>query len=282
MFRKIASGFYLLLLLSKPVFLNAQDRIPPSQDNPVAVTRFFDQLRRIFGKFSQADLQQVFQAADPIRCPELVQGKGEWKPVAFFNDKRDLGAWYHQSLDEVKTDLRTYIFKGTCRDVRSTIQLTTKFPVAESIQSYNRREIRLQDIEVNVNAPVDAVYSVQFRSYSFNLPYMFLREHREGALLYTLTPQRISDRGNYEPDIIDHWDCKAVREEDVTYQFLICRSTLNTLASLRLGYRAVPFGASGYVILSDGKEGRANVRYSFGDTPDAPPDTGKPVPRPRP
>jgi hypothetical protein len=282
MFRKTVTGFCLVWIacvgLSLP--LKAQNAAPGTE-NPAAVTKFFEQLRRIFGRFSQADLQQVFLAAEPIRCTELVEGKGEWKPVAFFNDNRELGAWYHQSLEEVKTDLRVYAFKGVCTGLRTAVQLTTKFPVAESVKSYNNHEIRLQEIEVNVNPAVDAVFDFQSQSYAFDLPYMFLREHRDGELLYTLTPQTINDRESYEPDVIDHWDCKSVREDDVTYQFLICHATLARVSSLRRDVRRVPYGAAGYLILSDGKEGRASVRYSFGDS-SKPPDGGKPAPRPLP
>jgi hypothetical protein len=257
----------IVLLLSADfsvVSVAAQSTTPVTMDNTAAVTKFFDQLRHIFGKFSQSDLQQVFQAANPIKCPELVQGRGEWKPVAFFNDKRELGAWYHETIDEVKTDLRTYTFKGVCTTVRSPIQLTTKFPVAESIQLYNAHQIRFQDIDVNVNAPVPAAYNAQLQSYSFDLPYMFLRQYQDGVRLYSLNPQKIADRTNYERDVIDRWDCKAVREEDVTYQFLICRANLTAASLERRGNRRAPYGSAGYVILSDGKEGRANVRYTFG------------------
>src|SRR5580658_2598459 len=57
-------------------------------------TKFFDQLRNIFGRFRDADLQRVFQAAGPIPCSQLVDDKGEWRAVAFFNDNRKLGDWY--------------------------------------------------------------------------------------------------------------------------------------------------------------------------------------------
>jgi hypothetical protein len=247
-----------------------------------AVTKFLSQLQRIFGRFSEADLQQVFQAAEPVRCPELVEGKGEWKPVAFFNDKRELGSWYHTTLDEVKTDLRVYTFKSVCKNPRSGVKVTTRFPIVESIEAYNSHRIHLQQIELNVNAPVNANFNTHLQSYSFDLPYMFLRERIDGARLYSLMPQTIADRQNYERNVIDHWDCKAVREEDVTYQFLICRTTLATMASLRRGLKRVPYGAAGYVILSDGKEGLANARYSFDETTEPAAGTSKPSPGPKP
>jgi hypothetical protein len=251
--------------------LNAQNAAPAVQQNP-AVTKFFDQLQRVFGKFEQADLQEAFEAAERIRCPELVEGKGDWKPVAFFNDNRALGSWYHQSLEEVKGDLRQYSFSGACTDARSTIQVTTKFPVLESIDLYNNHDIRLEQIDINLNPPVDAVYDSRLQSYSFDLPYMFLRDYQDGMRLYSLTPAKISERDNYQRDVIDHWDCKSVREKDVTYQFLICRVTLAYVTSLRSGARKVPFGAAAYSILSDGKQASAKVRYSFEDSSRNPPE----------
>ena len=43
----------------------------------------------------------------------------------FFNDKRELGDWYRGSLEEVKSDLSAFIFKGTCRDEQGPVQLPT-------------------------------------------------------------------------------------------------------------------------------------------------------------
>ena len=274
----------LLILLATGCILfaagraEAQDATPPSPDNPAAVSKFNSQLQLIFGRFSEADLREVFHAANAIRCEELVEGKGQWKPVAFFNDNRSISAWYRHSLEEVKADLREYIFKGTCNDFRSTVQLTTKFPIAESVDLFNDHKIKFQEIEVNVNAAVDAVYNPQSQTYSFDLPYMFLREHRDSMRFYTLTPQKIADRDSYAQDVIDHWDCKAVLDQDLTYQFLICRVTVATVSSLRRGVRQVPFGSAAYLILSDGKEASANVRYSFDDRSPAPSAADKPEP----
>src|SRR5262245_46309502 len=61
---------------------------------------FFDQLRSIFGRFREADLQAVFRDAKPIECSELVGRKGEWRTVAFFNENRRLGDWCRASLEE--------------------------------------------------------------------------------------------------------------------------------------------------------------------------------------
>src|SRR5438552_51106 len=77
--------------------------------------RFFVQLRAVFGRFRDTDLRRAFDAAQPIQCSELVNDPGEWRTVAFFNEKRELGDWYRSSLEEVKSDLSAFIFKGVCR-----------------------------------------------------------------------------------------------------------------------------------------------------------------------
>ena len=57
-------------------------------------SKFFDQLRTIFGRFQESDLDRVFQQSKPIQCSELVGRNGEWRPVAFFNEDRRLGDWW--------------------------------------------------------------------------------------------------------------------------------------------------------------------------------------------
>ena len=95
--------------------------VPPPQENDYGA-KFFDELRRIFGRFRDADLRRVFDAAGPIPCSELVTDKGEWREVAFFNENRKLGDWYRTSLDEVKDDLAVYVFKGSCGGPRAADQ----------------------------------------------------------------------------------------------------------------------------------------------------------------
>jgi hypothetical protein len=238
--------------------------LQPQQDGEYGA-KFFDQLRTLFGQFRDADLQRAFQAALPIRCSELVEDRGEWREVAFFNDNRKLGDWYRSSLDEVKADPAAYIFKGPCQGDRSPVQLTTKFPVAESVDAYNERKIDFKQIAVNVNAPVNAVYDARTRAYTFELPYMFPVSRQDGDNIYSLNPPRLADRYKFDPDLIDHWDCKAVRGADVTYQFLICRTTLLPRDTVRSQARNAPFGASAYFVLSDGKEAFSTVKLAFAD-----------------
>src|SRR5215831_5928159 len=106
-----------LLLSSISAFAQRERQIqapadPPQSNNQQYGRRFFLQLRAVFGRFRDADLQRVFAKAQPIQCAELVNEKGEWRTVAFFNEKRELGDWYRTSFDEVKTDLAVYTFKG--------------------------------------------------------------------------------------------------------------------------------------------------------------------------
>src|SRR5262249_10095267 len=88
-----------------------------------------------------------------------------------------------------------------------------------------------------------------------------------GDPIYTLNPRRLSDR--YATDVMNRWECKLVSAEDVTYQFLICHTTLVPRNTAPGTGRTVPFGASAYSILSDGKEASSNVKLMFGATPDS-------------
>jgi hypothetical protein len=225
--------------------------------------RFFEQLGSIFGRFRDTDLQHVFQMARPIRCSDLVMEKGEWRAVGFFNENRKLGDWYRKSLDAVKHDLAVYVFKGSCDGARERLEVTTKFPVHESIDAYEAQKIRFDEIDVNVNAPVKVSYEAKTRAYTFDLPYLFRVPHPDGDVVYSLNPRHLSDR--YATNVVNHWECKAVKAEDVTYQFLICRNAVIPVESRQ--EKSKTFGAVAYTILSDGKEASSSVKLTF-DKPD--------------
>src|SRR5262249_5201070 len=88
--------------------------------------------------------------------------------------------------------------------------------------------------------------------------------------IYSLEPPRVVGRDRYAPDVTDHWDCKSVAAENVTYQFLICRTTTRPRARSDRNENYSPaFGASAYFILSDGKEAGSSVKLSFGDGNDS-------------
>jgi hypothetical protein len=230
--------------------------------------KFFIQLRGVFGRFRDSDLERVFERAQPIQCSELVNDEGEWRTVAFFNENRELGDWYRRNFDEVKTDPAVFIFKGLCRGEHGPVQLGTKFPVTESVEAYNQHRIDFDEIAINANPPVRAGFDTQTEAYTFELPYLFLVRERDGEHLYSLDPPRLADRYNYARNVVDSWACKSVSAENVTYQFLICRTTtLPRNPTERASSRAA-FGASAYFILSDGKEASSSVKLSY-DSDDA-------------
>jgi hypothetical protein len=273
-------AFALILASGFQSYAQKEREIPPpqavqaGQDSDFGA-KFFEELRRIFGRFRDADLQRVFQAARPIKCVDLVTDKGEWREVAFFNEDRKLGDWYRTNLDEVKADLSVYIFKGGCGGQRAAVQVTTKFPVEDSLRAYQDGRTRLRDIDVNVNAPVSATFDSQTQAYTFDLPYLFRVSGKDGNEVYSLQPRHQSD--TYAPDVTNRWQCKAVAADDVTYQFLICRANLlprNAAGGIRS--QNPSFGSSAYSILSDGKEASSSVKLSFGDNTD--PNIEPPVP----
>jgi len=242
----------------------------PAQQQPSQPTeesaygsRFFDQLRTIFGRFRNSDLQRVFQEAQPVQCSELIGRKGEWRPVAFFNEDRKLGDWCRDSLEEVKADLSVYTFQGVCRGERGTVRVTTEFPTAESIESYRQRRIDLDEVDITVNDPVDAVMNTRTMAYTFDLPYLFLSELNPRRVYSFSAPDR---KSAYANEVSSHWECKAVSSRDVTYRFLICRVATVPRKALKRGETWEPsFGSSAFFILSDGTEARASVNLTFGD-----------------
>jgi hypothetical protein len=102
--------------------------------------------------------------------------------------------------------------------------VTTRFPVDESLRAYRLKQIARSDITVIVNPPVTANFEKQRRAYTFDLPYLFRVSGPNDNPLYALSPRTASD--NYATDASNRWECKAVNTDDVTYQFLICRTSL--------------------------------------------------------
>lgn len=269
----------------------------PSDNNEGdSESKFFDQLRTLFGRFRDGDLDRAFEAAQPIQCSELISDNGEWRPVAFFNEDRRLGDWHHDNLEEVKRELSQYIFSGTCGTNQSSIRLVTKFPVMDSIRRYNSGRMPFDEIHKNVNPAVVAYFEPRTQIYTFELPYLYLdHEKSSRETVYSLIAQGLDDRPARE--VTNHWECKSVKARDVTFQFLICQTwTLPSDPAVRKNSRP-SFGSSAYFILSDGKEATTSVKLSFGngeekpatpsitDTPppaDTPPATDTPAPRNRP
>jgi hypothetical protein len=230
-------------------------------------TKFFDQLRTLFGRFREAELDRVFAAAQPIQCSELVSDNGEWRTVAFFNEDPRLGAWYHRSLEEVKSDLTQYIFSGSCAAEQGDVQLVTKVPVMDSIERFNAGRIRFNEIRLNTNPAVRASFSPRAQIYTFELPYLYVdRKKVSRDPVYSLIPQSADER--IDPSVTNHWECKSVRANDVTFQFLICQTWVLPRDPAARRQSRPSFGSSAYHILSDGKEASTSVKLSFGGDTD--------------
>jgi hypothetical protein len=87
------------LFAAVTVYGQRERQIQPQQvDETQYGRKFFIQLRGVFGRFRESDLQRAFEKAQPIQCAELINEKGEWRTVAFFNEKRELGDWYRASF----------------------------------------------------------------------------------------------------------------------------------------------------------------------------------------
>jgi hypothetical protein len=252
-----------VLFAASSVYAQRQRQIPAPEEGAYG-SKFFDQLHSIFGMFRDADLQHAFRLAQPIQCSELVVGKGEWRTVAFFNEDRSLGEWCRSSIEEVKSDLSVYIFKGPCSGDQGSIQVTTEFPVGASIDAYSDGKIGLDQVDVNVNAPVRAAFDLGTQAYIFELPYLFLVGQRSTGKIYSFVAPHLED--GYASDVTDRWECKAVKSNDVTYRFLICRTaTVARNTAMRNQTKDLSFGASAYFILSDGMEAQTSVSVSFGN-----------------
>jgi hypothetical protein len=224
--------------------------------------RFFQVLKSLFDDFSSADLQRTFQSAPAIQCSELV---GEWRPAAFFNDDRNLERWFHKTFDDVQAELARYRFQSRCATESANVDVTTRFPVRDSVDAYNSRKIEFSKISYQLNAPVPATFDSRSKTYTFALPYLYVLGRRNGENQYSLVPPDGSAKPT--PDVTNQWNCKAVKPPNVTYRFLLCRTIIVPRnASVRSQVEAVA-GTSAYVILSDGKEAVSTFTISAADAP---------------
>lgn len=249
---------------------------PPSQTEK----NFFEQLRNVFGRFQTGDLRRAFDNAQPLKCSTLVSDTGEWRPVAFFNEDPKLGAGYQRSLEEVNREIDLYTFKGACAKEEDDVQLVTKFPVRESMDKYAAAKIQRSEVDVNVNAPVTAKYNPRTQGYYFDLPYLYSVEGPPGSRdVFSLRPTRATD--TYVTHVTNHWDCKSVRSNDVTFQFLVCETAVLPRNLPRDSRVTQSFGSYAYLILSDGKEATTSAKLSFGVPDDSKaPEAAAPDPPP--
>jgi len=271
-FQRAVGVLILLLPISLPG-VRAQQRQFRSSDEATYGTKFFAQLQALFGRFQDSDLQQAFRHAQAIQCSELIGRAGEWRPVAFFNENRSLGAWYRTNIGEVKSDLQVYTFQGNCTG-KGSIEVTSEFPTVSSYEQYSNYKIDLEQVDVMVNDPVKVEMNSKTQAYTFEFPYLFLTDG--GAKkVYSLTPPNRTTA--YATDVMSRWECKAVSSSDLTYRFLICRVNTTPRRTLRRNETWMPtFGASAFFILSDGAEAKSSVNMTFGTESSAPPEEPPP------
>jgi hypothetical protein len=256
------AGMLLLFVSFFTICLSAQQRQSRTIDEDAYGSKFFEQLGTLFGRFRDADLQRAFQDAHSIQCSELSGRSGEWRPVAFFNEDRSLGDWYRESIEEVKSDLAVYTFRGDCVG-NGNVQVTTEFPTEASYEEYRQRKIDLNQIDVTVNEPVKAVPNSKTMAYTFELPYLFQTSGGTRKVYSLSAPNKDA---TYAPDVTSRWECKAVSSKDLTYRFLICRVSTVPRRALRRNETWEPtFGSSAFFILSDGTEAKSSVNMTFGD-----------------
>ena len=253
-----------LILASESTAYGQRERRIPSPSKSAFGQSFFTELQRIFGQLHEADLQRAFDAAKPVRCSDLISGTGEWLDVAFFNEHRRFAAWYRTSLEEVRSDPTRYIFKGTCAEEQPAVEVTTEFPVDQSVKDYFAGRIRFPDIRLIINAPVTAHVDSRTGAIIFDLPYLFRVSNKDAHPLDALNAPNLSDR--YAPEVAVHWECKSVSDRGVTYQFLICHDTL-VFRQEKAGSRnrGGLHGSSAFSILSDGKQAFSAVKLAFGE-----------------
>ena len=264
MFKTVSKSVRVILFICVLLTTNLPAQQKQFEEERAYGSKFFDELRTIFGRFRDMELQRVFQEAHPIQCSELVGRKGEWRPVAFFNEDRKLGDWCRESLREVKSDLEVYAFKGSCSGDQDAIEVTTEFPTTESIESFNLQKIDLNQMDITVNDPAKVLLNRETMAYTFDLPYLFLTDQRGSMRTYSFNaPNRNSA---YATEVSGRWECKMVSSKDVTYRFLICRMTTVPRGSAGRNRKFEPaFGSAAFYILSDGMEAQTSAKVLTSD-----------------
>ena len=238
------STFLLVVVFSVPGFAQTYD------------SKFFQALKAVFDNFGEVDLQRAFQSAQPITCSELV---GNWRQAAFFNEDRNLERWYFKSFEEVQAELSRYIFSGACPSQSAALDLATRFPIRESVEAYNRSQIEFDRIAFKLNPPVKATFDNKARVYTFELPYLYPTGIRDNT--FTLLPQSASMK--LAADVTNRWECKAVKSADVTYRFLLCRTSIVPRNRSVRSASEDKIGKSAYVLLTDGREARTTTTLRF-------------------
>src|SRR5581483_6057746 len=121
--------------------------------------------------------------------------------------------------------------------------------------AYNRAEIDFDRIAFKANPSVKATFDGKSRVYAFELPYLYPTGIRENT--YTLVPQNASIK--LVADVTNRWECKAVKSADVTYRFLLCRTSIVARNRSVRNTTEDKIGKFAYVLLTDGREAHATL-----------------------
>jgi hypothetical protein len=262
-------SFLQLLPLAGHAQVRRQVPAPAQETGGDFGSKFFDDLRSLFGRLQRAELDRAFQQARSARCSDLVAGQmDEWKEVAFLNDDRKLGDWHFDNIEDVKSNLVAFVFSGTCRGDQGSLRVATSYPVTESLQEFQQGKIKFSQILINDNDPVSVTFDRSTSAYTFQLPYVYSERKNGTDVTYTLMPPRKTSTP--EAGVAIEFRCKAVSDADLTYRFLLCRSRVTTAGSRNYEQEVkLSLGSAAYYILSDGKEASTNVKLDFGADADS-------------
>jgi hypothetical protein len=237
--------------------------------NPDFGAKFLEDLKTLFGRLETSELNGAFQRAKAIRCSDLVGRSGEWKDVGFLNDNRTLAAWHYEDIESVKSDPARFVFSGMCATDQAALKLSTRYPIEESFEQYRKGAIPLAKVAVRDNPPVSVIFDRATNSYTFQLPYLYTVGPTRAETTYTLVPPTAASRP--ESGLTDEFRCKAINDADLTYRFLLCRTTLVNLNAANSKERTSDSPNSrAYYIFSDGREASSSVNLSFENAPPAP------------
>ena len=261
--RSCVCTFLIFLPLTSHAQIRRQVPAPVRESVGDFGSKFFDDVRSLFGRLQQSELEKAFERAKPVHCSDLAEQTGEWKEVAFLNDDRKLGDWHYDNIEDVKRDLVAFVFSGNCRGNEGPLRVATSYPVTESVEQFQQGRIPFSQIIINDNDPVGVTFDRSTGAYTFQLPYVYSERKNGTDIVYTLTPPRKTS--NPEPGIAIEFRCKALSDADLTYRFLLCRSHVVDRYTRSQESTVKPTrGSAAYYILSDGKEASSTVKLDFG------------------
>lgn len=269
----------MLCALSGPAQIRRQVPAPAPESGDFG-SKFFDDLRSLFGRLQRGDLDRAFQRAQAVHCSDLVEAKGEWKQVAFLNDDRSLGDWHFDSIDEVKRDLVKFVFSGRCPSEQGPVRVATSYPVQETFERFQKGQIPISKVVISDNDPVTVIFDRPSEAYTFELPYLYIERRSSTGNIYTLTPPLTNSLP--DPTVVEEFRCKALSDAELTYRFLLCRTRVapRDPRNQRQNERQA-LGNAAYYIFSDGKEASSSVKLSFGDAAADAADSRTPAPSPQ-